>query len=111
MASSATTPAQALVSLLSFVLGQQEYALPLDRVREIIPLPDHISEMPRPETAVLGVMTLRDRLLPIVSLRALLGLPVAGERQQRGKVVVVSLGDGVVGRGCRCDPGDSPDRP
>jgi purine-binding chemotaxis protein CheW len=42
-------------------------------------------------------MTLRDRLLPIVSLRALLGLPVAGQRQQRGKVVVVSLGDGVVG--------------
>lgn len=97
MTGSAAAPAQALVSLLSFSLGQQEYALPLDRVREIIPLPDHISELPRPETAVLGVMTLRDRLLPIVSLRALLGLPVAGQRQQRGKVVVVSLGDGVVG--------------
>lgn len=95
--SAAAAPTQALVSLLSFFLGQQEYALPLDRVREIISLPDHISELPRPETAVLGVMTLRDRLLPIVSLRALLGLPVGGQRQQRGKVVVVSLGDGVVG--------------
>ncbi|GAC1643637.1 MAG: hypothetical protein NVS4B4_19910 [Bradyrhizobium sp.] len=83
--------------MLSFFLGQQEYGLPLDRVREIIPLPDDVSELPRPETAVLGVMTLRDRLLPIVSLRALLGLPVGGQRQQRGKVVVVSLGDGVVG--------------
>jgi purine-binding chemotaxis protein CheW len=96
-AGSAAAPAQALASLLSFFLGQQEYALPLDRVREIIPLPDDISELPRPETAVLGVMTLRDRLLPIVSLRALLGLPVGGQRQQRAKVVVVSLGDGVVG--------------
>ena len=95
--SSPAMPARALVSLLSFFLGQQEYALPLNRVREIIPLPDHISELPRPETAVLGVMTLRDRLLPIVSLRALLGLPAAGQRQQAGKVVVVSLGDGVVG--------------
>jgi purine-binding chemotaxis protein CheW len=97
MAGSAAAPAQVLVSLLSFFLGQQEYALPLDRVREIISLPDDISELPRPETAVLGVMTLRDRLLPIVSLRALLGLPVGGQRQQRGKIVVVSLGDGVVG--------------
>ena len=70
---------------------------PLDRVREIIPLPDHISELPRPETAVLGVCTLRDRLLPIVSLHALLGLQVASQRQQRSKVLVVSLGDGVVG--------------
>ena len=66
-------------------------------MREIVPLPDHISELPRPETAVLGVITLRDRLLPLVSLRALLGLPVEGQREQRGKVVVVSMGDGVVG--------------
>ena len=97
MSSSAAAPAQALVSLLSFYLGQQEYALPLDRVREIVPLPDHISELPRPETAVLGVITLRDRLLPLVSLRALLGLPVEGQREQRGKVVVVSMGEGAVG--------------
>ena len=41
--------------------------------------------------------TLRDRLLPLVSLRALLGLPVASQQQQRGKVIVVSLGDGAVG--------------
>ena len=75
MSPSAGPPARALVSLLSFYLSQQEYALPLDRVREIIPLPDHIAELPRPETAVLGVVTLRDRLLPLVSLRALLGLP------------------------------------
>ena len=87
-----------MVSLLSFCLGEQEYALPLDRVREIIPLPDHISALPRPETAVLGVITLRDRLLPLVSLRALLGMTtVDGGNEQRGKVVVVSLGEGAVG--------------
>lgn len=94
---SAAAPARPLVSLLSLALGQQEYALPLDRVREIIPLPDYMAELPRSETAVLGVMTLQDRLLPIVSLRALLGLPVVGELQQRSKVVVVELGNGVVG--------------
>ena len=91
------TPAKALISLLSFYLGQQEYALPLDRVREIIPLPDHVSELPRPETAVLGVVTLRDRLLPLVSLRTLLGLPAGDQHGQRGKVVVMSIGEGTVG--------------
>ena len=85
------------MSLISFDLAQQEYALPLDRVREIIPLPDHVSEVPRAETAVLGVVTLRDRLLPLVSLRALLGLPVDVDREEHGKVVVLSMGDSTVG--------------
>jgi purine-binding chemotaxis protein CheW len=85
------------VSLLSFHLGQQEYALPLDRVREIIPLPFQVSELAGCETAVLGVVTLRDRLLPLVSLRALLGLPSDPHRGERGKVVVLSIGNGTVG--------------
>jgi purine-binding chemotaxis protein CheW len=93
----AGTPAKALISLLSFNLGQQEYALPIDWVREIIPLPAHVSELPRPETAVLGVVTLRDRLLPLVSLRALLGLPIGDQHGPRGKVVVMSIGEGTVG--------------
>src|SRR4029077_5989576 len=46
---------QPQVSLVSFDLGQQEYALPLERVREIIPLPGQVSEVARSETAVLGV--------------------------------------------------------
>jgi purine-binding chemotaxis protein CheW len=42
-------------------------------------------------------VTLRDRLLPLVSLRALLGLDSDDQRKERGKVVVVSLGSGAVG--------------
>jgi purine-binding chemotaxis protein CheW len=41
-------------------------------------------------------VTLRDRLLPLVSLRALLGLP-AEQRSERGKVVVLSIGNATVG--------------
>jgi purine-binding chemotaxis protein CheW len=90
-------PEQQQVSLLSFDLGQQEYALPLERVREIIPLPERISEIARAETAVLGVVTLRDRLLPLVSLHALLGLSHDTDREERGKVVVLSMGNGAIG--------------
>lgn len=90
-------PAEILVSLLSFLIDDQEYALPLDVVREIFPLPDHVSELPRPETAVLGVVTLRNRLLPLVSLRTLVGLAAGDGVRQRGKVVVTSIGDSTVG--------------
>lgn len=97
MGPSAMSAVRPLVSLLSFYLDQQEYALPLERVREIIAVPDHVAEVPRPETAVLGVVTVRDRLLPLVSLRALLGLPPDDLSKRRGKVVVMSIGTGVIG--------------
>ena len=85
------------VSLVSFELGSQEYALPLASVREIIRVPDQIAQVARSESVVLGVVTSRDRLLPLVSLRALLGLSVEGGRDNRGKVVVLPMGSGVVG--------------
>jgi purine-binding chemotaxis protein CheW len=99
----AATPVRALAQaprqelFASFEVGRQEYALPLERVREIIPLPDHVAQMPRSETAVLGVVTLRDCLLPLVSLRALLGLKHEDQRKERGKVVVVPMGSRAVG--------------
>ena len=83
-------------ALVSFELGGQEYALPLERVREIVPMPECVSEIAGSETAVLGVVTSRNRLLPLVSLRALLGLRELDGRAT-GKVIVVSMGNGSVG--------------
>jgi purine-binding chemotaxis protein CheW len=85
-----------LLSFVTFDLGEQEYAVPLQDVREIIPLPAHISEIARAETAVLGVVTLRERLLPIVSLHALLGMTASTQGDGR-KVVVLSVGKTLVG--------------
>ena len=84
-------------SLVSFDLGAQEYALPLDRVREIVQLPGAVAQIAGSETAVLGVVTLRGRLLPLVSLRALLGMPQQEERGANRKVIVVSIGNASVG--------------
>lgn len=96
MAANAAIARVDLLSFVTFDLGDQEYAVPLQGVREIIPLPAHVSEVARAESAVLGVVTLRDRLLPIVSLRALLGMAdsVAGAER---KVVVLSVGETLVG--------------
>lgn len=59
--------------LISFAVGGQEYALPLDGVQEVIAAPATIASQPEDEALVLGVASLRDQVLPLLSLRGLLG--------------------------------------
>ena len=79
--------------LVSFEVAGQEYAFPIEEVQEIVQLPEHVTEVPNTAAHVLGVITLRNRLLPLVSLREMFGLPPA-EVSEANKVVVVSLGEG-----------------
>jgi hypothetical protein len=78
--------------LVSF--ADQEYAFPIERVEEIIQLPSQITQLPNSHGHVLGVIMLRNRLLPLVSLRNMFGLPPV-EMSDSNKVVVISLGEGV----------------
>jgi purine-binding chemotaxis protein CheW len=78
------------VQLVSFSVEGQEYAVDIDMVQEIVQMPDRTVSVPNAQSHVVGLMTLRERLLPLVSLRALLGLPrVEGDVSQR--VVVLGL--------------------
>jgi purine-binding chemotaxis protein CheW len=79
--------------LVSFEVAGQEYAFPIEEVQEIVQLPEQITDVPNTASHVLGVITLRNRLLPLVSLREMFGLPPA-EATDANKVVVVSLGEG-----------------
>jgi len=62
-----------------------------------VPLPASVSAIPRADTAVLGVTSLRDELIPLLSLHALLGFPVPEQHDERPRVLVVSFGDKSVG--------------
>jgi purine-binding chemotaxis protein CheW len=77
------------IQLVSFELAGQEYALPIEHVQEIVQVPESVSELPKAEAHVIGVINLRDRLLPLVSLRTLFGLPAAALGEQ-SRIVVVS---------------------
>jgi len=77
--------------LVSFEVAGQEYALPIERVQEIVQIPEQITKVPNAPSHVLGVMTLRNRLLPLVSLRDMFGLPPQ-DVTDANKIVVVSLG-------------------
>ena len=79
--------------LVSFEVAEQEYALPIEKVQEIVQVPEQITEVPNTASHVLGVMTLRNRLLPLVSLRDMFGLPHQ-EVTEANKIVVVALDGG-----------------
>ncbi|CAO3427142.1 chemotaxis protein CheW [Azospirillum doebereinerae] len=82
--------------LVVFEVAGQDFALPVERVREILPAPDGVTRMAKAKAHLLGVMPLRDRLLPLVGLRALFGLGEggAGVGPGAGRRVVVVQTDG-----------------
>ena len=82
--------------LVSFEVAQQEYAIVIDDVQEIVQVPELIVQVPHSEAHVLGVMTLRNRLLPLVSLRRMFGLSNR-DADENSRIVVVSLGAVSVG--------------
>lgn len=79
------------LQLVSFEVAGQEYALPIHSVREIVQLPETVTRVPKAPGSVMGVIALRDRLLPVVSLRHLFGL-AAGQVADHNRVAVVSVG-------------------
>jgi purine-binding chemotaxis protein CheW len=92
----APAPAEAIRQrLVTFDVAGQEYALPLDAVREIVSIPEHLTYLPGSDDAVRGVMPYRDGLLPLLSLQRLLALPAtAAPREQ---ALIVSVGDTMIG--------------
>lgn len=81
---------------ISFIVADQEFALELDAVREIIMAPEVVSPIPHAEDLVIGVTAYRETLLPLLSLRGLLGLP-RDDAQPAAKVVVSHIGGALVG--------------
>lgn len=85
-------------TLVTFEVAGQEFALDLQSVQEILPAPASKVAMPRAETIVLGMTSARGALLPLLSLRALLGFPpAAAGANAREKVVVMKVGGAAVG--------------
>lgn len=81
---------------VTFDVANQEYALALSAVQEIVPAPETVTPMPRAEALVVGMMAFRDQLLPLLSLRGLLGFaPAAADARE--KVIVTAVGGAIVG--------------
>jgi len=64
---------QSVTQLVTFKLGLEEFAFHMDRVREILRV-ERPSEVPGTPKHVLGVLTVRGNILPVIDLRLLLRL-------------------------------------
>jgi purine-binding chemotaxis protein CheW len=84
------------LQLVSFDVNGQEYAIAIEDVQEIVQVPEAIIHVPRSESHVLGVMTLRSRLLPLVNLRSMFALPHR-DLDEKSRIVVLTLGGVSVG--------------
>jgi purine-binding chemotaxis protein CheW len=73
--------------LLTFVLAGTPYALPVERVREIVRLRE-ITSIPRVPQWVLGAVALRGEVVQVVDLRLRLGLETA-EPSRRSRIIVL----------------------
>jgi len=80
--------------LVIFSLGNEEYALPITRVQEIIRFtePRNVASH---TTWIRGVINLRGKIVPVCDLAQRLGLPT--ERVETAKIVIVETEIGTAG--------------
>jgi len=76
--------------LVSFTVASEEYAIPIENIQEIVQIPERITKVPNSEQSIIGIMNLRDKILPLASLRKLFGFPEEKLTEQ-SRIVVLSL--------------------
>lgn len=80
---------QDLLQLVSFVVGAEEYAIPILAVQEINRMMD-ITRVPQSPPFVEGVINLRGKVIPVVDLRKRFGMPV-NENTGDERIIVVEV--------------------
>ena len=83
------------VQLVVFELGGERFGVEIERVHEIIRRPE-VTQVPRAPEFVEGVINLRGRIVPVVSLRNRFGFE-AGQATRSTRIVVVEVGGATIG--------------
>ena len=78
-----------LIQLVSFLLSDEEYGVEVLKVREIIRMPT-ITKMPNTPPYVEGVINLRGKVIPIISMRKRFGL-MESEHSSRTRIIVMDV--------------------
>jgi len=81
---------------LTFRLGNEEYAVQVLRVREIMGIQE-ITAVPQTPSYVKGVINLRGRVIPVIDLRLKFGLPEI-EYTQRTCIIVAQIESQAAGK-------------
>ncbi len=84
-----------ILQLVSFTIGDEEYAIDILKVQEINKQLE-ITQIPNTPFYVKGIINLRGAVLPIVDLRAKLGI-TPKENDAETRIIVVELNNSQVG--------------
>ena len=91
----ATTHDDALLQLVTFTIGEEEFGVNILQVQEIIRMLD-ITKVPKAPEFVEGVINLRGKVIPIIDLRKRFGMSPK-VRDKSSRIIVVELDNTVVG--------------
>ena len=83
-------------AFVTFSLGDENFGIALEQVEEILEIPA-ITKVPDAPDYVLGVICLREQVLPLVDLTQILQVQGVGGSRQPEMVVLVSFGDTAIG--------------
>jgi len=84
-----------VVQWLTFFLGKEEYALELSDVLELI-RPRHLTDLPQVPDYLLGIVSLRGLIVPVVDLGRRLHLEQCGDASQQ-RVIICAFGEQRIG--------------
>lgn len=87
--------AEEIVELLVFSLSNEEYAFRVSELEEII-RPQQITYIPKTPEYLLGVTSLRGKIMPVVDLKGMLLLAGSGESKKQ-KIVILKGNRGPMG--------------
>lgn len=91
----AATSDTELLQLVSFVVGNEEFAVPILAVQEINRMMQ-ITAVPQSPPFVEGVINLRGKIIPVIDLRKRFGMPPA-EDTSEARIIVVEVSQRVIG--------------
>jgi len=84
-----------VVQLVGFIIGEEEYAVPILSIQEIIK-PIDCTRVPQTPAYVLGVFNLRGSVIPLIDLRVKFGLTPKNHNDET-RFFVLKQGDDVAG--------------
>lgn len=94
-ADSAVNHTDDIVQLVGFIIGQEEYAVPILTIQEIIK-PIEWTRVPQTPKYILGVFNLRGSVIPLIDLRVKFGLKPKKHNEET-RFFVLKQGDDVAG--------------
>ncbi|MBC8017002.1 MAG: purine-binding chemotaxis protein CheW [Verrucomicrobia bacterium] len=84
-----------LIQLVSFMLADEEYGVEVLKVREIIRMPT-ITKMPNTLQYVEGIINLRGKVIPIISMRKRFGLQ-ENENSSQTRIIIMDVAGSLTG--------------